>query len=133
VSHLVFADPDHQAARALLAITFEQLATPRRARLAQRLSVGAQELSRACRRPASGRDAGETLAALRTEQLWDVLGIRLNGPKAEVQAASCSTGPSRTGETFVLTLENLRADLCRGAQAARPTPACLGTRHARRG
>ena len=85
LSHLVFAEPDNQAARALLADTFEQLgyaaesATWRNAYL-----FGAQELRQgmpqAPPRPPMPR---ETLAALRTEQLWDVLGVRLNGPKAE--------------------------------------------------
>src|ERR1700683_1521355 len=82
-SHLVFADPDNQAARALLADTFEQLgycaesATWRNAYL-----FGAQELRqgmpKAPPRPPMPR---ETLAALRTEQLWDVLGVRLHGPR----------------------------------------------------
>jgi alkyl sulfatase BDS1-like metallo-beta-lactamase superfamily hydrolase len=85
VSHLVFADPDNRAARALLADTFEQLgyaaesATWRNAYL-----FGTQELrqgmAKAPPRPPMPR---ETLAALRTGQLWDVLGVRLNGPKAE--------------------------------------------------
>ena len=85
VSHLVFAEPDNQAARAMLADTFEQLgyaaesATWRNAYLfgAQELRLG---MPKTPPRPPMPR---ETLAALRTEQLWDVLGVRLNGPKAE--------------------------------------------------
>jgi len=44
----------------------------------------------------------ETLAALRTGQLWDVLGIRLNGPKAEGKHIVLNWRFSDTGETFVL-------------------------------
>ena len=120
VSHLVFADPDNQAARALLADTFEQLgyaaesSTWRNAYL-----FGAQELRqgmpKAPPRPAMPR---ETLAALRTEQLWDVLGVRLNGPKAEGKRIVLNWSFTDTGETFVLNLENSALTYVAGAQAA---------------
>jgi len=120
VSHLVFADPDHQAARALLADTFEQLgyaaesATWRNAYL-----FGAQELRqgmpKAPPRPPMPR---ETLAALRTEQLWDVLGVRLNGPKAEGRHIVLNWTFTDTSESFVLTLENCALSYVAGAQAA---------------
>jgi alkyl sulfatase BDS1-like metallo-beta-lactamase superfamily hydrolase len=119
VSHLVFADPDNQAARALLADTLEQLgyaaesATWRNAYL-----FGAQELRqgmpKAPPRPPMPR---ETLAALRTEQLWDVLGVRLNGPKAEGKHIVLNWAFTDTGETFVLTLENCALTYSAGAQA----------------
>lgn len=120
VSHLVFADPDNAAARALLADTFEQLgyaaesATWRNAYL-----FGAQELRQgmpnAPPRPPMPR---ETLAALRTGQLWDVLSVRLNGPKAEGKHIVLNWSFSDTGETFMLTLENCALTYLEGAQAA---------------
>ncbi len=120
VSHLVFADADDQAARALLADTFEQLgyaaesATWRNAYL-----FGAQELRqgmpKAPPRPPMPR---ETLAALRTEQLWDVLGVRLNGPKAEGKHIVLNWNFTDTGETFVLNLENCALTYIAGVQAA---------------
>jgi alkyl sulfatase BDS1-like metallo-beta-lactamase superfamily hydrolase len=120
VSHLVFADPDNQAARALLADTFEQLgyaaesATWRNAYL-----FGAQELRqgmpKAPPRPPMPR---ETLAALRTAQLWDVLGVRLNGPRAEGKHIVLNWNFSDTGETFILTLENCALTYVEGAQAS---------------
>ena len=120
VSHLVFAEPDNQAARALLADTFEQLgyaaesATWRNAYL-----FGAQELRqgmpKAPPRPPMPR---ETLAALRTGQLWDVLGVRLNGPKAEGKHIVLNWSFTDTGESFVLTLENCALTYLEGAQAA---------------
>ena len=119
VSHLVFADPDNRAARALLADTFEQLgyaaesSTWRNAYL-----FGAQELRqgmpKALPRAAMPR---ETLAALRTEQLWDVLGVRLNGPKAEGKHIVLNWTFSDTGERFVLTLENCALTSTEGVQA----------------
>jgi alkyl sulfatase BDS1-like metallo-beta-lactamase superfamily hydrolase len=120
VSHLVFADPENQAARALLADTFEQLgyaaesATWRNAYL-----FGAQELRqgmpKAPPRPPMSR---ETVAALRTEQLWDVLGVRLNGPKAEGKHIVLNWAFTDTSETFVLTLENCALTYSAGVQAA---------------
>jgi alkyl sulfatase BDS1-like metallo-beta-lactamase superfamily hydrolase len=117
----VFAEPDNQAARALLADTLEQLgyaaesATWRNAYL-----FGAQELRqgmpKAPPRPPMPR---ETVAALRTGQLWDVLGIRLNGPKAEGKHIVLNWAFTDINETFVLTLENSALTYVEGAQAAK--------------
>jgi alkyl sulfatase BDS1-like metallo-beta-lactamase superfamily hydrolase len=120
VSHLVFADPDNAAARAMLADTFEQLgyaaesATWRNAYLfgAQELRLG---MPKAPARPPMPR---ETLAALRTAQLWDVLGVRLNGPKAEGKQIVLNWTFTDTSETFVLTLENCALTYIEGALAA---------------
>ncbi|WP_291858885.1 alkyl sulfatase dimerization domain-containing protein [Bradyrhizobium sp.] len=120
VGHLVFADPDNQPARALLADTFEQLgyaaesATWRNAYL-----FGAQELRHGMPKlpPRAGMPR-ETLAALRTEQLWDVLGVRLNGPRAEGKHIVLNWSFTDTGETFILTLENCALTYVAGAQAA---------------
>jgi alkyl sulfatase BDS1-like metallo-beta-lactamase superfamily hydrolase len=60
----------------------------------------------------------ETLAALRTEQLWDVLGVRLNGPKAEGKHIVLNWSFTDTSESFVLTLENCALTYTAGAQAA---------------
>src|SRR5258706_4894494 len=119
VSHLVFAEPDNQAARVLLADTFEQLgyaaesATWRNAYL-----FGAQELRqgmpKAPPRPPMPR---ETLAALRTEQLWDVLGVRLNGPKAEGKYIVLNWTFTDADEIFTLTLENCALTYVAGALA----------------
>src|ERR1019366_4482227 len=88
ISHLVFAEPDNQAARALLADTFEQL----------------------------GYSAES--AAWRTGQLWDVLGVRLNGPRAEGKHIVLNWSFTDTSESFVLTLENCALTHIAGAQAA---------------
>jgi alkyl sulfatase BDS1-like metallo-beta-lactamase superfamily hydrolase len=120
VSHLVFAEPDNQAARQMLADTLEQLgyvsesSTWRNAYL-----YGAQELRQGM--PDVPPRAGmprETLAALRTEQLWDVLGIRLNGPKAEGKRIVLNWSFTDTNETFILNLENSALTYVAGSQAA---------------
>lgn len=119
LSHLVFAEPDNSQARALLADTFEQLgyaaesATWRNAYL-----FGAQELRQGMPKAPPRPLPRETLAALRTEQLWDVLGIRLNGPKAEGKRIVLNWNFTDTGETFALTLENCALTYTEGVPAA---------------
>ena len=119
LSHLVFAEPDNQAACALLADTFEQLgyaaesSTWRNAYL-----FGAQELRQGMpKTPPRPPMPRETLAALRTEQLWDVLGVRLNGPKAEGKHIVLNWSFTDSGETFVLNLENSALTYTEGVQA----------------
>jgi len=119
LSHLVFAEPDHAAARAMLADTLEQLgyaaesATWRNAYL-----FGAQELRQGMPKvPPRSTMPRETLAALRTEQLWDVLGVRLNGPKAEGKRIVLNWNFTDTGEAFILNLENCALTYVAGAQA----------------
>jgi alkyl sulfatase BDS1-like metallo-beta-lactamase superfamily hydrolase len=118
LGHLVFAEPDNAPARDLLADTLEQLgyaaesATWRNAYL-----FGAQELRHGMpKTPARPPMPRETLAALRTEQIWDVLAIRLNGPKAEGKRIVLNWSFTDTGETFVLNLENCALTYTEGAQ-----------------
>ena len=120
LGHVVFADPDNRAARAMLADTLEQLgyaaesATWRNAYL-----FGAQELRQGMPKvPARPPMPRETLAALRTAQLWDVLGVRLNGPKAEGKHIVLNWSFTDTGESFVLNLENSALTYTEGALAA---------------
>ena len=54
---------------------------------------------------------------MRTSQLWDVLGIRLNGPKAEGKHIVLNWSFSDTGETFVLNLENSALTYSEGVRA----------------
>jgi len=59
----------------------------------------------------------DTLAALRTEQLWDVLGVRLNGPKAEGRHIVLNWTFTDTDERFVLTLQNCALTYAASAQS----------------
>ena len=84
LSHLVFAEPENLAGRALLADAFEQMgyqaesATWRNAYL-----YGAQELRHGLAQlPPRRILSPETLSALTLESVFDFMAIRLNGPKA---------------------------------------------------
>jgi alkyl sulfatase BDS1-like metallo-beta-lactamase superfamily hydrolase len=103
----------------MLADTFEQLgyaaesSTWRNAYL-----FGAQELRQGMpKTPPRGPMPRETLAALRTEQLWDVLGVRLNGPKAEGKHIVLNWSFTDTKERFVLNLENSALTYMEGVQS----------------
>jgi alkyl sulfatase BDS1-like metallo-beta-lactamase superfamily hydrolase len=120
LSHLVFAEPENQAARALLADTFEQLGYAAESSTWRNSYLfGAQELRQGMAKvPARLAMPRETLAALRTEQLWDVLGVRLNGPKAEGKRIVLNWSFTDTAESFVLTLENCALTYTASALAA---------------
>src|SRR5262249_4317999 len=80
---------------------------------------GAQELRQGMpKTPPRSAMPRETLAALRTEQLWDVLGVRLNGPKAEGKRIVLNWNFTDTNETFILNLENAALTYIAGAQAS---------------
>ena len=108
LSHLVFAEPDNQAARSLLADTFEQLGYLAESALWRNSYLfGAHELRHgASKMPPRPSLPLETAKALRTDQLWDALSVRLNGPKAEGKRIVLNWVFTDTKETFVMTLEN---------------------------
>jgi alkyl sulfatase BDS1-like metallo-beta-lactamase superfamily hydrolase len=108
MNKVVFAEPDNMEARALNADAFEQLgylseaATWRNAYL-----FAAQELRHGV--AATGAPASvspDTLKALTIDMLFDFIGVRLNGPKAEGKNAVINWIFDDSGERYVLNLEN---------------------------
>jgi alkyl sulfatase BDS1-like metallo-beta-lactamase superfamily hydrolase len=108
MNHAVFADPTHREARALLADAYEQLgylaeaATWRNAYLngAKELREGPPRLiPRALLPP-------DTLQAMTTGQLFDVLAIRLNGPRAAEKHIVVNWEFVDRDECYVCNLEN---------------------------
>ena len=115
LSHLVFAEPANEAAKALLAGTLEQLGfgaengTWRSAYLA-----GAHEL----RHGSFGTPASvspDMLAALSPEQVFDAIAIRVNGPKAWSEWLTIGLDVTDAGESYLLELRN-------GVLVHRPAP-----------
>lgn len=120
LNHVVFAEPDNEAARLLLADTYEQLgyasesATWRNAYL-----FGAQELRHGMpAMPGRSPVSDDTVRALHTGQLFEYLGVRLNGPKAEGKTMVLNWTFTDSGERFVLNLENCALTHVKGAHAA---------------
>jgi alkyl sulfatase BDS1-like metallo-beta-lactamase superfamily hydrolase len=104
---LVFADPKNQEARELAADAYEQLgylsesATWRNAYLyaAYELRHGAAKIAR----PALNQD---TIGAIPTEMLFDLLGVLLNGPKADGKHIVINWNFTEAKKIYALTLEN---------------------------
>lgn len=126
LSHLVFAEPDNKPARALLADAFEQLgylaesSTWRNAYL-----FGAQELRQGMLKTrARSSFPSETLNALSTAQIWDLLGIRLNGPKAEGKRIVINWRFDDIAESYILNLENSALTYVEAAQAPSADATC---------
>lgn len=120
LNHVVFAEPENEAARLLLADAYEQLgyasesATWRNAYL-----FGAQELRHGMpKMPGRSPISADTIRALHTGQLFEYLGIRLNGPKAEDKTIVLNWEFTDSGERFVLNLENCTLTHVKGAHAA---------------
>jgi len=108
LSHLVFAEPDNNAARSLLADAFEQLgylaesATWRNTYL-----FGALELRQGMPNVPSRSAIGpHILRALPTDQLFDYLAVRLNGPMAEGFRTTQNWVFTDTGEKFCVIVSN---------------------------
>jgi alkyl sulfatase BDS1-like metallo-beta-lactamase superfamily hydrolase len=120
LNHVVFAEPHNEAARLLLADTYEQLgyasesATWRNAYL-----FGAQELRHGMPKvPSRSPISNDTVRALHTGQLFEYLGVRLNGPKAEGKTIVLNWEFTDTGDRFVLNLENCALTHIAGAHTA---------------
>jgi alkyl sulfatase BDS1-like metallo-beta-lactamase superfamily hydrolase len=108
VNHLVFAEPDHEAARALQADALEQLgyqaeSGPWRAFYL----TGAQELRNRRAPAATPRQAAlGQLPRLPGAFLLDSLSVRLNGPKVGAAAMKLGVVFSDTDERFLVEVEN---------------------------
>ena len=107
LNHVLFAEPDHPAARALQADAFEQIAfgaengTWRCAFLA-----GATELRHGQFGTPASTAAADLISALRVSQLFDALAIRIDGPKAWAEHIVVSWRFTDEDLTYLTELRN---------------------------
>jgi alkyl sulfatase BDS1-like metallo-beta-lactamase superfamily hydrolase len=127
LSHVVFADPDNARARQLLGDTFEQLGyATESANWRNAYLLGAQEIRQGVQAmPPRDRLPAETIAALRTEQLWDFLGVRVIASKAEDMTIVLNFDFSDTREKFTLTLENSALTYLNGVHSKTADATCV--------
>jgi alkyl sulfatase BDS1-like metallo-beta-lactamase superfamily hydrolase len=108
VNHIVFTDAKNQAARELQADALEQLGYQAESSLwrncylagAQELREGVQDL------PTPKTASPDVIKATTTEQFFDYLAIRLNGPEADGQNITINVDFTDTKTQYVLKLEN---------------------------
>ena len=106
VNHVVFADPENQAARALQADTLEQLGYQAESGPWRNFYLtGAKELREGVQESPTSTPT-DLLNATTTDQFFDFLGVLVNGPKAQGKKFTINVNFPDTREKYVLTLEN---------------------------
>jgi alkyl sulfatase BDS1-like metallo-beta-lactamase superfamily hydrolase len=106
--HVVFAEPQHQGGRELLADAFEQMGYQAESGPWRNFYLtGAMELREGVKRTnVASTDSADTVRALPVDLFLDYLGIRLNGPKALGKSIAINFHFTDTGEEAVLFLSN---------------------------
>lgn len=117
-SHALFAQPDSRRASELEADALEQLGYQAESAAWRNIYlVGAHELRHGPPAPRPARVASADVArALSTEQLWDALGTRIDGPRAWDAKIAVRWSFIDIGEDWLVTVE-------RGALSALPVAA----------
>jgi alkyl sulfatase BDS1-like metallo-beta-lactamase superfamily hydrolase len=108
-SHAVFADPDHAPARELHAEALEQLGYQSESAVWRNLYlVGARELREGPPAPPKDRRvaSADVARALSIEQLWDAMGVRLDGPRAWGAQIVLAWNFTDVEERWTVTVEN---------------------------
>src|SRR6266516_4389165 len=108
MKEVVFADPGNREARELAADALEQLGYQAEAGTwRNEYLVGALELrSGPPKLRAPSTLTADTLAALSLDNFFDLLGVRLNGPRAEGKIMRINWDFTDVGEKYALNLEN---------------------------
>lgn len=108
VKHVVFADPDNQAARKLEADALEQLGyQAESASWRSAYLMGARELRNGVQRLASTQSASPDMVQAMTDPMFlDYLAVRLNGERAAGRTLKINWVQPDTGKRYALTVEN---------------------------
>jgi len=119
VNHLVFADPDNQEARALQADALKQLGYQAESgpwrnfylSAAKELRDGVLDL------PAPKSVGPDTVRATPLDMFFDLLAVRLIGPKAEGKTIALNANFPDANERYLLMVENGVLNYAKGKQA----------------
>ena len=108
VNHVVFADPDNQAAKDLQADALEQLGYQAESGPWRNFYLtGAQELRNGVAKlPTPNTASPDTVRAMTLDLFFDYLGVRLNGEKAGDATAKLNFDFGDTDGNYLVELEN---------------------------
>jgi alkyl sulfatase BDS1-like metallo-beta-lactamase superfamily hydrolase len=121
VNHVVFADPDNAAARELQAATLEQLGYgAENGPWRNFFLMGARELREGVAGTATTTAPADIVASLTTDQLFDSMAIRLDGPRAFDTTLTLNWIFPDIDARYLLTLENAVLTHIAGKQADDP-------------
>lgn len=106
--HLVFAEPQNQSGRDLLADALEQLGYQAESAVWRNFYLtGAQELRHGVpKRPGRGTMSADLVRALPLGEYFDLLGVRLNSDKAEGKRITINFEFPDTGDRYVVWVRN---------------------------
>ena len=122
LNKLVYAEPQNQAAKDLLADVFEQIGYQKESPSVRNSFLGAAyELRHGIPTGASPKSSGpDTVRAMATELWLDFLGIRLDSKKAEGMKFVINLVTPDNGEKFVVEMSNATLTNIKGQQANNP-------------
>ncbi|MDS4040814.1 MAG: alkyl sulfatase dimerization domain-containing protein [Candidatus Competibacter sp.] len=122
LNKLVFAEPNNQAARRLLADTFEQLGYQAESTSVRNSFLqGAYELRNGLPGGVPPRSTGpDVVRAMSTEQWLDFIGISVDPKKAEGLKFTINLVTPDNGEQYVVEMSNATLTTIKGFQAKRP-------------
>jgi len=108
LNHVVFAEPENREARELMADALEQLGYRSESAVWRNFYLsGAQELRDGVRRDLPMLQAGgNVIRTMPLDAFFDVMAVRLNGPKAEGKRIAVNWVFSDPQESYGVTLEN---------------------------
>ncbi|MEH6569148.1 MAG: alkyl sulfatase dimerization domain-containing protein [Halioglobus sp.] len=108
LNHLVFAEPDNQAAKSLLARTYDQMGYQAESGPWRDVYLtGALELRRGAPEVGAGiANAVDLIRATPVDQFFELMAVMLNGPKADGREYMLNIEFTDLQESFVLELEN---------------------------
>lgn len=108
LNHLVFAEPDNQAAKFLLARTYDQLAYQAESGPWRDVYLtGALELRRGAPEVGAGiANAVDLIRATPVDQFFELMAVMINGPKADGREYTLNIEFTDLKESYVLELEN---------------------------
>ncbi|MCB8984451.1 MAG: MBL fold metallo-hydrolase [Ardenticatenaceae bacterium] len=132
VNHLVFADPDNKAARNLQADALEQLGYQAESgpwrnfylSAAKELRDGVQDLG------APKTASPDVIKAMSLDMFFDLLAVRLIGPKAAGRVITLNAHFTDSDEQYVLIVENGVLNYAKGKQSAQADATLIITRTA---
>jgi len=122
LNKLVFAEPDNQVAKDLLADVYEQIGYQRESSSTRNsFLAGAYELRNGIPQGASPKSSGPDMIRGMTTGLWlDFLGVRLKSKEIEGQNFVINFLTPDNGEKFVVELSNATLNSIEGFRAEKP-------------
>jgi alkyl sulfatase BDS1-like metallo-beta-lactamase superfamily hydrolase len=132
VNHLVFADPENQAARALEADALEQLGYQAESGPWRNFYLSAaQELRQDVQRvTVTATNSPDAIRATSLSMFFDLMAVQLNGPKAAGKKIVLNAHFTDIDEQYLLTVEHGVLNYGKGKQSATADASLILTREA---